>query len=171
MATWPAGQVLAHGSLGILAAVLLLPALEAALPAIGALMPGQTAAVMGGTLAWHGHVAVEATLLTAFTGAVLGNLAGYAVGRRWQGRLTDRLGARSRPSRYAGLALGLVERRGASAVFVGRFTVVLRTLVPALCGAAGIPLRSYLLWSVLSSTIWASAFVLIGYVIGSAGPG
>lgn len=54
---------------------------------------------------------------------------------------------------------------------VGRFTAVLRTLVPTLCGALRMPLRRYLLWPVVSSAVWPPAFVLIGYVIGPAGPG
>ncbi|MGW3661231.1 DedA family protein [Streptomyces sp. NPDC005151] len=171
MVAWLAEQVLVHGSLGILAAVLLLPALEAALPLIGTLIPSQTAVVLGGMLAWHGHVTVEAALLTALVGAVLGNLAGYAVGRRWRGRLMPGMTARSRHRRYTERALGLIERRGGGAVFVGRFTAVLRTLVPTLCGATGMPLRRYLLWSVASSAIWAPAFILIGYVMGPVGPG
>ncbi|MEW2490701.1 hypothetical protein [Streptomyces sp. NPDC048411] len=56
-------------------------------------------------------------------------------------------------------------------MFVGRFTAVLRTLVPPLCGATGMPLRRYPFCSVVSSAVWASAFVLIGYVTGRRGPG
>jgi membrane protein DedA with SNARE-associated domain len=33
------------------------------------------------------------------------------------------------------------------------------------------PLRRYLLWSVVSSAVWAPAFVLIGHVFAPAGPG
>ncbi|WP_052479733.1 DedA family protein [Streptomyces sp. NBRC 110035] len=154
MTAWLAEQMLVYGSFGILAAVLLLPAMEAALPVVGALLPGQTAVV-----------------LTALVGAVLGNLAGYAIGSRWKERLMARMTSRSRHRRVTERALGLIERRGGGAVFVGRFTAVLRTLVPTLCGATRMPLRRYLLWSVLSSAVWAPAFVLIGYVMGPAGPG
>ncbi|GAA5703083.1 MULTISPECIES: DedA family protein [Streptomyces] len=171
MMAWLAERVLAYGSFGILATVLLLPALEAALPLVGALLPGQTAVVMGGLLAWHGRVPVVAALVTAVVGAVLGNVAGYAVGRRFSARLLARVPADGRRRRYTDRALGLIERRGGSAVFVGRFTAVLRTLVPTLCGATRMPLRRYLAWSVVSSVVWAPAFVLIGYVMGPAGPG
>ncbi|MDQ1026929.1 membrane-associated protein [Streptomyces umbrinus] len=171
MTAWLAERVLAYGSVGIVALVLLVPALEAALPIVGALMPGQAAVVLGGLFAWHGHIAIETALLAALAGSVLGNVAGYAVGRRWQGRLSARAPAGTRRGRYTEQAVGLIERRGAGAVFVGRFTSVLRTLVPMLCGASGMPLRRYLLWSVLSSAVWAPAFVVIGYIMGPAGPG
>ncbi|MEU0028611.1 VTT domain-containing protein [Streptomyces sp. NPDC006335] len=64
-----------------------------------------------------------------------------------------------------------LEPQGAGAVFVGRCTAVPRTLMPTLCGALRMPLRPYLLWSGVSSAVWAPAFVLIGYVVGPAGPG
>ncbi|GAA3893024.1 hypothetical protein GCM10023084_52340 [Streptomyces lacrimifluminis] len=171
MTGWLAEHMGAYGSSGVLCAVLLLPALEAALPMVGALLPGQTAVVLGGALAWSGVITIEATLLAAVAGAVLGNIVGYAIGRRWRARVLAPLRGPTRRGRYAERALGLIERRGGCAVFVGRFTAVLRTLVPTLCGATGMPLRRYLLWSVVSSAVWAPAFVLIGYVIGPAGPG
>lgn len=159
------------GSAGILLAVLLLPALEAAVPVVGALLPGQTAVMAGGVLASHGHVSVLAALLAALGGALLGNLAGYAVGRH-RHRLV--LASLRRGGRFGGhmeRALALIERRGGWAVFAGRFTAVLRTLVPTLCGALRMPLRPYLLWTLVSSALWAPAFVLIGYVAGPAAPG
>ncbi|MEU2426300.1 DedA family protein [Streptomyces sp. NPDC007851] len=171
MTGWLAEHMTAHGSSGILAAVLLLPALEAALPMVGALLPGQTAVVVGGALACGGHVNVGAALMTAVTGAILGNVVGYAVGRRWQARVLAPLRGRTRRRRYTERALGLIERHGGSAVFVARFTAVLRTLVPTLCGATGMPVRRYLAWSVVSSAVWAPAFILIGYLLGGAGPG
>ncbi|MEV6163196.1 DedA family protein [Streptomyces sp. NPDC052052] len=170
MTGWLAEHVLAHGAFGILGAVLLLPALEAAVPVFGALMPGQTAVVAGGMLAWQGHVTVEATLLTAVAGVVLGNLAGYFLGRRWQARLLSPAGG-ARRRRLTERALGLIARRGAHAVLIGRFIAVLRTVVPTLCGATRMPLRRYLLWSAVSGALWAPTFVLIGYVMGPVGPG
>jgi membrane protein DedA with SNARE-associated domain len=171
MTAWLAEHVVAYGASGILAAVLLLPALEAALPLIGMLMPGQTAVVLGGMLAWQGHITVEAALFTAFAGAVLGNVIGYAVGRRRHGRILAPLQRHRRHGAYTARALGMIRRRGGLAVFVGRFTAVSRTLVPTLCGATRMPLRRYVLWSVVSSAVWGPVFVLLGYLIGPAGPG
>ncbi|MGW7368135.1 DedA family protein [Streptomyces sp. NPDC054841] len=169
MMAWLSDHALLFGSGGVLAVVLLLPALEAALPVIGALMPGQTAVVMGGMLAYHGHVPVSATLLCALAGAVLGNLAGYGIGRRCRNRPAGQLLARLLRPRHTERALALIEKRGGRAVVVGRFTAVLRTLVPTLCGMSGMPVSIYVLWTVLSSAVWAPVFVLIGYVAGPMG--
>ena len=127
-------------------------------------------------LAAHDGVGILAVVLlpaveAALVGAVLGNLAGYAVGRRWKRRVPAPLQAGAVRRRYTERALGHTRRRGVAAVFVGTFTAVLGTLLPTLCGATRMPLRRYLLWSVVSSAVWAPASVLIGHVIGPAGPG
>ncbi|WP_274563317.1 DedA family protein [Streptomyces spiramyceticus] len=168
MMVWLTEHTVMYGTWGVLAAVLLLPALESALPLLGTLLPGQTAVVMGGMLACHGQVPLYATLAMALVGAVLGNVVGFAAGRRWNTRLLDRIPQRLLRPRHTARALSLIQRGGGRAVFVGRFTAVLRTLVPTLCGMSGMSLRSYLAWSVLSSAVWAPVFVLVGYGMGSA---
>ncbi|MFE6592950.1 DedA family protein [Streptomyces sp. NPDC057781] len=166
MLAWLTDHTLMFGIWGILAAVLLLPALEAALPLIGVLLPGQTAVVMGGMLAHHGRVPLGWIVVTALLGAVLGNGLGYAAGRRWNTRLLDRVPRRLLRPHNTARALSAIRRHGGRAVFVGRFTAGLRTLVPTLCGVSGMPVRSYLTWSFVSSAVWAPAFVLVGYGMG-----
>ncbi|KUN13097.1 hypothetical protein [Streptomyces canus] len=62
--------------------------------------------MLGAMPAWLGHVTVEAALLTAPVGAVLGDLAGYAVGRRWKGRVPAPLQAGAGGRRYTERVLG-----------------------------------------------------------------
>ncbi|MEU3527837.1 VTT domain-containing protein [Streptomyces sp. NPDC038707] len=171
MTAWLAEHVVAYGASGILAAVLLLPAPEAALPVAGTLMPGQPAVVLGGMLARRAHLTVEAALLAAFAGAVPGTVIGYAVGRRRHERILAPLREHRRHGAYTARAPGLIRRHGGLAVFVGRFTAVPRTLVPTLCGATRMPLRRCVLWSVVSGAVRGPAFVLLGCLIGPAGPG
>jgi membrane protein DedA with SNARE-associated domain len=167
MTTWLADHSLVFGSWGALAMVLLLPALEAGLPVLGILMPGQTAVVAGGLLAWHQQVPLPAALAAALLGAVLGNAVGYFAGRRWHEQLLARMPQRLRRPEQTAKAMAMIERGGGRAVLVSRFVVVLRTLVPTLCGMLNVPLRRYLLWSVLSSALWAPTFILLGFAIGT----
>ncbi len=163
---WLTDHALVYGTWGVLAAVLLLPALEAALPLIGVLLPGQTAVMMGGVMAHHGRVPLGWIVVTALLGAILGNGLGYAVGRRWNTRLLDRVPRRMLRPHLTARALSAIQRHGGRAVFVGRFTAGLRTLVPTLCGISGMSVRSYLAWSFVSSAVWAPTFVLVGYGMG-----
>jgi membrane-associated protein len=147
--------------------VFLLPALEASI-FLGFILPGETAVVVGGFLAYEGKVPLAAVFALAIAGAVLGDSAGYEVGRKWGDALLDK--APKRFVKPVNVVQGkqLINRLGGRAVFIGRWTAVLRALVPSLCGTARMRYRTFLLWNALGGTTWATAFILIGYLAGTA---
>jgi membrane protein DedA with SNARE-associated domain len=57
-------------------------------------------------------------------------------------------------------------RRGGPAVFFGRFTALLRALVPGAAGMARLPYHTFALWNVLGGGFWATACVLGGWAVG-----
>src|SRR5258705_12768842 len=70
----------------VLALVFLLPALEAS-AFVGFVFPGEIAVILGGVAAWRGTVPLWAVIAAAVTGAIIGDSAGYLIGRRWGERL------------------------------------------------------------------------------------
>jgi membrane-associated protein len=145
--------------------VFALPFLEASI-FLGFVFPGETALVFGGVLANQGQASLSTVLILAIVGAVAGDAIGYLVGRRYGGALqVSRLGQVVGPTRWQ-FTEDFLHRRGGPAVFFGRFTALLRALVPGAAGMAGIPYRTFALWNVLGGGLWASACVLGGYVIG-----
>jgi membrane-associated protein len=136
---------------------------------VGFLVPGGKAAVLCGVLAGLGEV----HLATAFAGivgaAVLGAAVGFLVGRRHGDRIFEhRLLASQQHRIEAGR--DLLRRRAGLALVVGRSVAVLRATSPALAGAAGVPVRTFLLWNVLGALVWGSATVGLGYLGGSSLP-
>ena len=156
----------------VYALVFLLPFVECSL-FVGFLFPGETALVLAGVLssgALPGGSRPEVVLLCvlAVLGAVLGDTVGWAVGRRY-GRAVQQ----SRPGRLVGehrwqVAEAFLQRRGGPAVLLGRFTALLRALVPSAAGMAGVPLRTFLLWNALGGLVWATGSVLAGYAAGAS---
>src|SRR2546429_9946361 len=108
-----------HGSAAY-ALVFALPALESS-AFLGLLFPGELAVVLGGVLAFQGRVSLPLVMASAIAGAILGDSVGYAVGAGWGGRMFKLRGGRRlvSPERRP-KAGGLVRRRGAPAVGVGR---------------------------------------------------
>jgi undecaprenyl-diphosphatase len=150
-----------------LAIVFAFPALEAS-TLLGIVVPGELALVFGGVLAHQGQVPLWAVLVAGAAGAVVGDSLGYALGRRFGGRLLVRLPRRlARPDRVE-RAKALVRRLGGRGVFVGRFTAGLRTLVPGLAGAAGMPYRTFALYNVVGGLLWTTGSVLLGFGAGGA---
>jgi membrane-associated protein len=147
-------------------AVFALPFLEAAI-LLGFVLPGEAAIVLGGVLAGRGELSLTAVLVIAVAGAILGDSVGYAVGRRYGTAIKgSRLGRRVGEDRWR-RGEDFLHRRGPFAVFLGRFTAVLRALVPGAAGMAGLRYRTFLVFNVLGGLTWAVACVIGGWAVGS----
>ena len=146
-------------------AVFALPFLEASV-FLGFIFPGETALVFGGVLASQGEVSLGTVLALAVIGAITGDAVGYAVGRRWgRGLQVSRLGRKVGEERWA-TTERFLRRRGAPAVFFGRWTALLRAMVPSAAGMAHLPYRTFALWNALGGTLWAVTCVVGGYLAG-----
>ncbi|MGI3784124.1 MAG: DedA family protein, partial [Janthinobacterium lividum] len=61
-----------------------------------------------------------------------------------------------------------VARRGRWAVLLGRWTALLRALVPGVAGASGMSQRDFVVFNVLGGVSWAVAIASLGYGAGAA---
>jgi membrane-associated protein len=144
-----------------------LPFLEASV-FLGFVFPGETALVLGGVLADRGRVSLTGIILLAIAGAITGDAIGYAVGRRFgPGLQASRLGQVVGDQRWQA-SEAFLNRRGGPAVFLGRFTALLRALVPSAAGMARLPYRTFALWNAVGGIIWAVGFVVAGYAAGAS---
>src|SRR4029453_18804431 len=110
---------------------------------------------------------LPAVLAAAVAGAIIGDSVGYLVGRRWGRRLLDGSVGRLVRREHLDRAERYLAERGGPAVFFGRFTAALRALIPGLAGMAGLQYRTFALYNAVGGAIWASGFVLLGYVAGT----
>ena len=148
-------------------AVFLLPFLEASL-FVGFVFPGETALVLGGVLASQGRLSLPLVITFAIIGAILGDTVGYAVGRRFGPALQrSRLGQVVGQPRWTATE-EFIRRRGGPAVLLGRFTALLRALVPSAAGMSHLPYKTFFVWNAIGGIVWATTFVLVGYVAGES---
>jgi membrane protein DedA with SNARE-associated domain len=86
------------------------------------------------------------------------------LGRRLGRRFLERHGPRFR---LGAPQLARIDdffaRHGRKAVFLGRFTGLLRATVPFVAGTSGMPLRHLLPASAASAFLWTVTFVVVGY--------
>jgi len=146
--------------------VFLLPAVEASL-FVGVVVPGEIGVILGGVLANQHKLPLVAVLVAGIAGAIIGDSIGYLVGERYGERILTRLPNRVVKPEHIEQAEETIRRLGGKAVFVGRFTAALRALVPGLAGMGRLPYRRFLAWNALGGSLWASAFVTVGYLAGS----
>jgi membrane-associated protein len=133
----------------------------------GFVFPGETAIVVGGVLASQGRLSLPLLLVVAVVAAVTGDSVGYEIGRRYGPRLLEtRVMTRHRAK--VGKAQDLIRRRGAFAVFIGRFTALLRALMPALVGSSKLPYPKFLAFNMVGGIAWVATFTYGGYFAGTA---
>lgn len=160
-------QVLATPAWVVLVVVFALPALESSV-FLGFLFPGETAVLLGGVAASQGHLPLAAVAAAGVGGAITGDATGYLVGRRWGRRVLGSALARFIDQRHLDRTQRALARRGVWAVFVGRFTVALRVMVPGLAGMAEMPPRRFLAANVAGGLAWGSLVATAGYLAGNS---
>lgn len=133
----------------------------------GFVFPGETAIIVGGVMASQGRLSLSLLLVTVVVSAVVGDSVGYEIGRRFGPRLLNTRAMRKHRSKV-GKAQDLIRRRGAFAVFIGRFTALLRALMPALAGSARVPYPRFLLFNAVGGIAWGVGFTLGGFFVGTA---
>jgi len=144
-----------------------IPALEAS-AFVGFVFPGETALLIGGVLAGQGHLPLAAVLAAGIGGAAAGDTLGYLIGRRWGRRILDSTLGRFVRAEHLDRAELALARRGGWTVFVGRFTVALRVLIPGLAGMARMRYRTFAAFNIAGAVLWGGLMVLAGYLAGNS---
>lgn len=135
--------VLALRGIGAYAVVGLLAFVEAG-ALVGLLVPGELAVLLGRVLASRGQVSLPAMVGVAAAAVILGDSAGYEFGRHLGPRLLRSERFVRRFGGWLERASAYVNDRGGAAVFAGRWTSVLRALVPGIAGMARMPYGRFL---------------------------
>lgn len=134
---------------------------------VGMVLPGETVAVLAGAAAALGRTSLVSVLLVVLAAAVIGDHVGYAVGRQFGRRLHRRVTNPARRKRLNG-AEALLRTRGGLAVFLGRWTPFVRSVMPSLAGISGMPYAKFAAWDLLGAGSWAMASVLAGFAAGKS---
>lgn len=148
-------------------------ALMVGVEGMGIPLPGEAtliaASIIAGTTQ-ELHIAL--VIAAAGAGAIVGDNAGFWIGRSLGYRLLRRFG------RYIGLTerrimLGqyLFSRYGGTLVFVGRFIALLRTLAPFVAGANRMPWRRFAPFNAAGGVTWATILGTAAYFLGKEAHG
>lgn len=144
-------------------------ALVIGLESLGIPLPGEIVLVSAAILSAKGVVSPVAVGACASAGAILGDSAGYVIGRKGGQRLFERLGRRFPKHfgpRHVIKAEGYFHRFGVWAVFVGRFIALLRILAGPLAGALRMPYWRFAVANVLGGIVWAGGTTAVIYYLG-----
>ena len=136
---------------------------EAAL-LVGFFIPGETAVVIGGVLAGLGSVNLEAMMAVVVACAIVGDTCGYELGKHAGPWLLERRVLKGNTA--VRRTLGMLERFGGPAVFLGRFVAFARAFIPGLAGMSRLRYRTFLFYNAIGGLLWGVGYTLLGYVVG-----
>lgn len=137
--------------------------LEAGL-GLGFFFPGETIVlILSAALDDPVSAVMMGAVVTVF--ASVGDHVGYLLGRRFgtgmrERKVIQRLGVANWDR-----AVGVLERRGAWAVFLTRLVPVIRTLMPAAAGVAKLRYPAFLTASLTGAATWAAVYVGCGVLL------
>ncbi|GAA3193454.1 DedA family protein [Actinocorallia longicatena] len=161
VAGWAAGVIETLGAVGVGLLILL----ENLFPPL----PSELILPLSGFAASEGRVNVVAVAVAATAGSVAGALLLYGLGA-WLGherayRLADRIPFVDPAD--LDRATGWFRKHGGATVLFGRLVPVVRSFVSIPAGIERMPLTRFILYTTLGSAVWNTAFVALGYLLGS----
>jgi membrane-associated protein len=137
--------------------------------AAGFFLPGDSLLVVSGLFArlYPEKLNVLLVMLSFFLGSVIGDSTGYWTGRIMGNKLFSNEKSRIfKPSRVE-KARKFFEKHGPKTVLLARFVPIVRTFAPIVVGAAEMPYRKFLPYSIAGGLLWIGSMVLAGYFFGT----
>lgn len=98
--------------------------------------------------------------------AVLGNIAGYEIGRAIGPPLYNRDG-RVLKRKYFDQTSAFFEKHGNKALVIGRFVPFVRTYITVVAGVTRMDRRRFFVWSLIGAVFWVVSITLLGYFLGN----
>lgn len=132
------------------------------------LFPGTTLLIAAGTLMAGGTLPYWPIIIGAITGAVLGDMVSYWIGRRY-GSALGRMWPFSRNPEMLPRGMRFFERHGGKSVFIGRFFGPLRAVIPLAAGVLQMPSGWFWFANVISALVWAPMLLFVGDTVGGVG--
>jgi membrane protein DedA with SNARE-associated domain len=156
----------ATAGLGVPAALLLLLPMEIGIPIP---IPADLVMLLVGERAAAGAFPLWAAVLAMEVLAIVGSAGLFLIARGPGHAFIERLGPRvGLTANRLDRASALVERRGRSALAIGRATPGLRTVTVIAAGGSGVSLRRALPALALGASIFLQLHLVLGYVLGPA---
>ena len=141
-----------------------------AMESAGVPLPGEAALIAAAALAQNEEFhSIEVVIVVAALAAIIGDNAGYWLGRKGGRALLARTPViRDVFERALPPSERFFARHGSKTVFFGRFIAFLRITSAWLAGISHMPWWRFLFWNALGGIVWATAVGIVAYKFGEA---
>jgi membrane-associated protein len=133
---------------------------------IGFFLPGDTLLFAAGFFAAQGKISLIGSIIAVVLGAIIGNMAGYEIGRRTGPKLFTKEDALLLTPETINKAQTFYKNHGGKTILLARFVPVVRTLAPLIAGMGKMDYRKFMFYNVLGALIWGIGITLVGFWAG-----
>lgn len=131
-------------------------------------MPGEATLITAGIYTVSGELNLPLVMLVGFVAAVLGDNAGFAVGRYGGRPLVLRLGRRfGLTHELLDRVEAFYERHGGKLVAAGRFLPILRHLNGLAAGITAMTWKRFLIFNAIGAAVWVTFWTQVGIQAGN----
>ena len=134
-----------------------------AISALGAPFPVMFVLIAAGSFVAQGEMSLWQVLIFGSAGAVLGDQAGYALGRFGGRRFIERIASRFAFVNSLNRAEAFTNKWGGASIFLTRWLFTpLGSWLNLTSGIAGYPWPRFIVWDVLGEALWVVLYVKLG---------
>lgn len=137
---------------------------------LGFFLPGDSLLVTAGVFAAKGDLNLWLMIILLFIAASLGNIVGYFFGQKVGKRLFSRDDSLLFKKKHIKSANAFYVKYGGKAIILARFMPIIRTFAPIVAGIADMDLKTFIVYSVVGSLLWAVGLTLVGFFVGQLIP-
>lgn len=136
---------------------------------VGLLVPGEVTLLIAGLLASQGMLELWGLMIAASIGAVLGDSAGYWIGRSGGVKVLRRYGKYFFfKEKYLDTTESYFKAHGGKTVLFGRFVGVVRAFGPVVAGISRMPYGRFLAYDVIGAILSVTLILVLGYFFGES---
>lgn len=127
------------------------------------ILEGELALILGGILAYEGHVHLAGIIFVAGIGAFVGDQIYFFIGRHNKKYIQKKLKKQRRKFAVAHL---LLQRYGWPIIFIQRYMYGFRTIIPMSIGVTRYNAKTFAIINLLSAWVWAAITIMLAWHFG-----
>ncbi|HWQ53116.1 MAG TPA: VTT domain-containing protein [Bryobacteraceae bacterium] len=134
---------------------------------MGFFLPGDSLMFTVGVVAGAGHLDIVVVNLVLMSAAILGDTAGYFLGRKTGPHIFNRPDSRFFRREYLIRTHEFYEKHGGKTIIYARFIPIIRTFAPFVAGVGEMSYGRFIMFNVFGGIGWVFALTMMGYWLGS----
>ena len=132
----------------------------------GFFLPGDSLLFTVGMVAGAGHLDIIAIIILLAAAAVIGDGAGYLLGRKAGPLVFSRPDSRWFKQEHLQRTREFYEKHGGKTIIYARFVPIIRTFAPFVAGVGNMSYKRFLSFNIFGGIGWVILMTMLGYYLG-----